>query len=414
MRRNQSLQQVLNLIRKKSPIGQAEISRALGISLPMVMQGVRRLRDYGWIREAGKGQSTGGKPPVLLEFASDAYYSVGVELDPERILVVLMDGKGELSRQEAACLFTRGPVPTLERLRRLITQVLNKVSFDPGKLLGIGVAAPGWFDPVSQRLIHAPLFGWRDVDFLTPLGQWFQTHVCVGNHIRATACGEKIFGAAREAHTYLCVHLGWGIGGALVLADRLYTGESGSAGELGHSLAVPGGPLCNCGKRGCLEAVASEQAILRDAREKLADGQPSSLGKPGGGTVGELSLRKILTAAAQGDPLAKDLLENAQDRLGAAIADAINLLDPELVILDGSLVRNRFFPVGLRQAIDRHRLPLAGTKTRITLSQLGADAPAIGAAAMVMKQVLEEDFQGWQSGLSLEKQASQPASLARH
>ncbi len=204
-------------------------------------------------------------------------------------------------------------------------------------MLGIGLASPGLFDLSTQKLIYAPLIDWRDVDFTTPLEQAFDSFACIDNAVRVTAYGEKIYGSAKNNSNFMCLHLGYGIGGALVVDEELYTGAFGTAGEVGHIIVTPNGPLCNCGKRGCLEAVASARAIARDAREKMQSGQSPMLAELARGKPEKIDAKTVFDAANQGDKASTKIVHNAMHTLGMFIGGAINFLDLELIVLEGGL-----------------------------------------------------------------------------
>ncbi len=389
MRQNNSQHKILSVIRANSPIGQAQVAKAVGVSIPVVMRTVDRLRELGLVREVGRGKSTGGKPPKLLEFITDSHYSVGVDLGATRIGCVVMDGGSVIARDSAPSDFAKGPDFVLERIAELVANLLSASGVDPLKLLGIGVASPGLFDLETGRLLYAPLLGWRDVDLVTPLKRRFNTAVFADNTIRVAAHGEKIFGLAKNAKNFVCVNLGYGIGAALVLGDTVFAGESGTAGEMGHTIVVPDGPECRCGKFGCLEAVASARAIARDGREAMAANPDTLLHELTGGQPEKLDAKLVFDAARQDDTAAAEIVRRAFSHLANAIAGVINLLDPELVILQGGMSQagSPFMEI-LQQNIGDQKMPMAGRGTRVVVSSLGPEVTAIGAAALVIDQRL--------------------------
>lgn len=389
---NNSRHRVLATIRRIGPVGQAEIARTLGLSLPTIMATVRRLADLGLVREVGTGDSTGGKPPKLLEFVKDSYYSVGVDLGATKVTCILMDGADIILRRETPTPFRRGPAHTLRHLADTIKKLLTASRIDPLKLLGIGVASPGLFDPVTGKLAYAPLLDWHGVDFVTPLRRRFNTFVCVDNSVRVALYGERTYGLAKTSANFMCIHLGYGIGGAMAFHNEVYIGAFGTSGEIGHIVVKPGGPLCNCGKRGCLEAISSARAIVRDAGAMMRANKTTLLHDLVGGDIAALDAKLVFEAARRGDAAALCIVRRAMRTLGAFIGGIINFLDVELIILEGGLSRaGQPFLGMIEEAIAENKMELVGRGTRVAVSELGADATAIGAAAMVVDRQLEND-----------------------
>lgn len=391
MRKQDNRQTILHLIRNNSPIGRAEIAKKTGITIPSVMKIIDNFIELGLVKEVGKGKSTGGKRPTLLEFVHDSYFSVGVDLGATNIICVLMDASNIVCRTVLPTEFARGAEHVLERIMTAVETVLGATDIDPDKLIGIGVAAPGLLDLNTGRVLFSPDIGWRDVDVISPLTKRFNTNVFVDNATRATAQGEKTYGLAKEIGNYMCLNLGYGIGGAMVFDNEVYTGFSGSAGEFGHLTVIPDGPLCDCGNRGCLEAVSSARAVVRDARERILAGESTILTKLIEGNLNNLEAKTVMLAAEQGDRVAAEITHHAISTLGAAIGGIINLLDFEAIILEGGIARGGpFFLDHLNRAIAAHKMLYAGRHTRIMVSELGADATAIGAASLVITHLLEK------------------------
>lgn len=391
MQKSNSRHKILSMIRRDGPIGQAQIAKTIGQSLPAVMNTVRFLTDAGLVREIASVGSTVGKPPKLLKFIKDSYYCIGIDLGATKIISILMNGTDIVLRREIPAEIAKGPKHIITQLIRLVKSMLASSRIDTRKLLGIGVASPGLFDLPTQKLIYAPLIGWRDVDFVTPLEHAFDSFVCIDNAVRVTAYGEKIYGSAKNSGNFMCLHLGYGIGGALVVDDEPYIGAFGTAGEVGHIIVKPNGPLCNCGKRGCLEAVASARAIARDACEKMQSGHSPLLAKLTQGKPEKIDAKAVFAAANQGDKACIKIIRNAMHTIGMFVGGAINFLDLELIVLEGGLSRaDAHFIDIVKNTANDSKMALAGRGTRIIVSELGADSTAIGAAAMIVERQLEK------------------------
>lgn len=390
MRIQNNKQLVLNIIRNKGPIGRAQIAKLTDLTIPSVMKITEGLIKLGLVREVGKGESTGGKPPILLEIVEDSYYSIGIDIGETKIICVLMNADGIVHRKMIHTKFAEGYEIVLKKIKALIEDVLNESKIDKRRFIGIGLAIPGLLDVQIGQVMFSAGIGWYGVDIISPLSEYFHTYVCMDNATRATAFGEKLYGVAKEVDNYMCINLGYGIGGAMVFNGEVYNGYGGTAGEFGHMIAIPGGPLCVCGNRGCLEAVSSSRALVRDASARLKRGESSVLNNWIDGDYSKLEAKMIYDAAKMGDELSKDIVMNALQILGTSIAGIINLLDFELIILEGGISRNgAFFFDNLMRIIDINKMRFAGRRTKIVVSDLGVDATAIGAASLVIDKLLE-------------------------
>lgn len=382
-------QQVLQVIRRFSPIYKAEIARRVGISIPAVIKIVAGLMEKGLVCETEKGVSTGGKPPQLLTFVPDSRLIVGVDIGTTNVLTILMDCSAKILR------YRKVPTARGRDFSQVLAQVYKSVDamvegVEPDRLLGIGVAVPGLIDPETDLLRFSPDFGWENVEIVPGLASRYHKPIVMDNLTRAMAMGEKWFGLAEDAHDFVCVCLGHGIGGALVVQDELYRGQTGSAGEIGHIILDPNGPLCDCGKHGCLEAMASGNAIVKRARALLDAGRTSALPQFLEGPDRVLTAKSVFDAAKAGDALANELVNEAIENIGIGIASVINLLDPELVILEGGISRaGEILTSRLSSALARRQMRYAGQRTRVLTSQLGELSAAVGAASYLLKSFID-------------------------
>lgn len=255
------------------------------------------------------------------------------------------------------------------------------------KLLRIGV---GFGGPVDQKrgLVltshHVP--GWNEYPLRDVLEQRLDVPAVVDNDANAAALGEASFGAGRGQRHLLYVNVGTGIGAGIILNGVLYHGKSGLAGEIGHVTVEPSGPQCGCGKRGCLEALASGRSIGRRGREAVARDHAAAamLVQLAGGNASAIESAHVLQAAMAGDPLAQRVVETTACYLGLAFANAANLLDPEMIIVGGGLSESGevlFAP--LRAAVHQHLLP--GTAPPLVVpAALGYNAGIAGALALAL------------------------------
>jgi glucokinase len=230
---------------------------------------------------------------------------------------------------------SEGPDAVIDRIIRAIEDVSDGVTDD----IRIGLGAPGPIDPRHGIVIEAPnLPGWLNIPLRDHLEQHFECPVAVGNDANLAALAEWRHGAGRGAHNLLYLTLSTGIGGGVIADDHLLVGARGMATELGHMVVQPDGPLCGCGKRGHLEALAAGPAIARRVRERLKAGARSSLrSRLAGGAT--LSAQDVGEAALAGDALAREVVAEAGEMIGLHLANLVHAFNPEVIVLGGGVSR---------------------------------------------------------------------------
>jgi len=264
-----------------------------------------------------------------------------------------------------------------------------------GPLVGVGVGAAGWFDRTGDTVLFSPHLAWRNQPLRKELSDRLGRPLWVGNDADAAAWAEYRYGAARGSSLMLMITLGTGIGGGMVIDGRLQRGAHGVAGEYGHVRVVPDGRLCACGNRGCWEQYASGNALGTTARE-VAHSSPAAaahLLDRVDGDPDRITGEDVARAAADGDPLAGELLAEVGTWLGQGIADLSAVLDPEVVVIGGGVsVLGETVLGPARQRLER-ALPGRGFRPgpRIVAAELGAQAGLVGAADLVRRAVCEGD-----------------------
>ena len=271
---------------------------------------------------------------------------------------------------------TRGPETAQERAIRLISELWPKEH----TVIALGITAPGPVDPRNGVVYSAPnIPDWRNLPLKSIISGNFGVPVSIGNDANMAALGEWKFGAGQGHHDILYLTISTGIGGGVILEDRLLLGWQGLASELGHVTVEPNGPLCNCGQMGHLEAVASGPAISRYVSTQIVNGRPSLLAGSS-----SLSAEKIAQAALKGDELAIEALKRAGEFIGNALADFLHVFNPSIIILGGGVSRSgKFFIDTIRNAIyQRVFSPQYTFNLKITTAALADDAGLLGALAL--------------------------------
>jgi len=308
---------------------------------------------------------------------------LALDIGGTKLAVGLLTADGEvLSSVMVPTEPTATPEEVLATLSAMSETAVREARVRWSDLRGVGVSFGGPVDFPSGTTVtchHLP--GWEGVPLRDLVSQQTNLPVVMDNDANAAALGEAVFGAARGCEHVLYVTVSTGIGAGLVLNGRVHRGANSMAGELGHTLIVPDGPECSCGRRGCLEAVAAGPAIARAAREALAGDEPSLLR-----SLAELTAKDVAEAAPT-DALAARVIAQAGAHLGLALAGAVNLVNPEIVVIGGGVSQAGdclFTP--LRKTVQRHAVPESTRDLRIVPAALGAQSALFGAAALGLGQ----------------------------
>lgn len=323
--RNINRASVLGLIGRRGPIARAEIARELALSPATVTAVTRELVDRGIVRVVDQVPSDGGRPALRLALVPDAGHVLGVKLGPGHLAGVIVDLEGEVVSAFAEP-FAAGGTDVVSRIAAILRAKVAERAPTAPPLLGIGLGVPGLVHDDDAGTIDAPSLGWDGLPLGSALRSRLGLPVLVENDVNTLAIAERLYGRGHTVENFLTVTIGAGVGLGIVARGELYRGARGGAGELGHVIVRPDGPPCYCGRRGCLEAVIGEPALVRTAIER------GVLSAPGDFTV-------LVAFADAGDRGAQAVFAEAGATLGRAVATVVNLLDPELVLLSGEGIR---------------------------------------------------------------------------
>jgi len=313
--------------------------------------------------------------------------AVGVDLGGTRFRVALCDRQGQrLARAEYPTRPDTGPQMVLDRIAGAIHNLLEAVPGDH-QVVGVGLAAPGPLDPWRGVIYTAPnLPGWDNLPLADELAARCGLPVRVGNDANLAAVGEHRLGAGRGTTDMIYVTVSTGVGGGVIANGQLLLGVHGGAGEIGHTVILPDGPPCNCGKRGCVEALASGTAIARRATEAVAAGYATALARYPQPLTAEL----VDAAADEGDTVAQAIIDDAAHALGIGLTNLLHLFDPAAIVVGGGVTRSgeRWWRE-LRAEIERRALPFYLRDYRVVPAALGDDAGLLGAALQVLDEGAE-------------------------
>jgi glucokinase len=314
-------------------------------------------------------------------------WAIGIDFGGTNIKCGLVDRRGRVAA--SVSLPTRAfarPRAFIEGTARTVERLARSAGVRTTQLRGVGVGAPGLVDRyrgVVHSLVNVP--GWRDVPLARRLRARLRVPVLVDNDVNLVALGEWRWGAGRGAQSLVCLTLGTGVGGGLVIGGRLYRGARGAAGEIGHMAIDAQGPRCGCGRRGCLEALVGTAAILRLGRGAMA--RSSRLRALVRASHGRLMPRLIGRAARSGDPAARQVWVEIGRRLGVGLANLANLLNPECIVIGGGVSNNwTSFAPTMRKTLRAEAMDVPGRTVRVVRTALGDRAGIIGAAVLVWEE----------------------------
>ncbi|MBI4758441.1 MAG: ROK family transcriptional regulator [Chloroflexi bacterium] len=382
---------VLDVVRQRGPISRTDISRVIKLTPATSFTIVDELVKMGLLRPQGIGSSTGGRRPTLFEFNPTAFFVLGVDIGGlGKMIAVLADLDGNvLARAASELAVGEGPAGVIARIVASLKQVILEAGVERHALRGVGIATPGLADPRTGRIIYSANLGWQDIAIADPVEQAMGLPTWVENNANAMALGESWCGAGRGFQNVICLNVGVGIGAGIVIRGKLYRGSGGLAGEIGHTTVDEDGPRCRCGNHGCLEALAAGPAIARRAVRGIRRGTVTRIADLVQGKLEYVTAEVVSQAAALGDPFALQILEEAGQYVGLGVANLINSLNPDVVVIGGGVAQaGEVFFAGVRRAVAARALQLSAAQARIVPAKLGMDAGAVGATTLVLERSL--------------------------
>lgn len=368
--RNINRQIVLNYVREKAPISRAEISQETALQRSTVSHIVDELKAKGFIDEV-EGESSGGRPPILLRLRAAGAVAIGVDLSIEHTVVAMSDLVGRVLKQEEFATH-----PNLKKTFKRISDCANEFIRKEKGIEGIGVSLPGLVDPETGVALFIPHFKWRDWAVAEELKQATRLPVTVDNDANAVALAELWFGRPEihQVRDFIMVLVEEGLGTGIVFDGQVYHGEGGAAGEFGHMTIGRNAPVaCASGSYECWEAFASERSALA----RYAKLNPAK--------KANITFAKIVERALKGEKAAQSVLIETARYLGIGISNLIKGLSPEAVIVGGQIASAwPIIATELKNAVEESSICRGLSYTRIIASTLGANPRTMGALSLVL------------------------------
>ena len=383
---------ILDTVRRFGPIGRADIAKFTNLSGPRVTLLVRDLIEAGLLKEDEFGVSKGGRPPILLKLVPDHLFAIGVDIGAAKLRAAVVDlGANIVAKIAKETNADEGKERVFKRMIETIYEVIDASGVEKDKIKGIGIGISGVIDHQKGICLFCPnIKGWENVPVKRLVKEEFGIEASVDESTRMMALAEHWCGLARKVESFIFVTVGIGVGSGIFTNGQLYRGSRGTAGELGHTTVDENGPRCRCGNRGCLETLISGPAIVRRVREELEEGVVSLISEMTGSDFAKTTPEIVAEAARKGDKLAFNIMEKTGVYLGIGIANAVNLFNPELVIIGGGVAQaSDLFLDTVKRTVKARALHTASTSVDIKISKLADTIAAQGAAILILKDIFK-------------------------
>lgn len=375
---NRSL--ILNIIKNHEPISRADIAHLTGLSPASVTSITGLLIAEDLIFEKATGDSSGGRPPILLALNPQGGFVIGIKLMELYAVAALTDLNATVIEKVTIKMPSNAVDSVIDEIVQLVKKLISNNKIPKQRLFGVGVGLAGVIDSVNGVLRKSPFFGWKNIPLADRLSTRLKVPVFLDNDVNTLTLGEKWLDNGVHDDNYVVITIGRGIGMGIVINGQIYRGKGGGAGEFGHLVIDPQGPLCNCGKHGCLESYLGDQALLERARMEVHPGLKD--------------MDELIQFAVDGNEAALKVFNSAGSLLGREVANLVNLFDPKLIIVSGEGVRmgEPFFSA-MRKAIEENAVPELYSDTEIRINTWGDDVWARGAASLVIGELFNSPIQ---------------------
>lgn len=370
---------ILNTLRRHGRLSRTQLTEISRLSVGAVSQITNELISEQWILETGEGDYTGGRRQVLLRLNPDAGCAIGIKLMENRIACALTDLDSKvIFYEEIEMPPEREPDVIARTLAQAVRKTVAHAGIDPQKLLGVGIGLAGISYPQTGVVHYSPFFNWRDVPLALLVRSHLNLPVYIENDVNTLTLSEQLFGAGRHIANFVVVTIGRGIGMGMVVNHQLYQGANGGMGEFGHITFDPAGPVCSCGKRGCLEAFAADPAVVAYVRQSHSAGDAPR------------TLEDVIALARAGDTFARTALRRSGEIIGIGLSTLVNLLCPSRLIISGEGVAAGEYRIEpMMEALRANTFNGLLDDVQVIIEPTDDHAWARGAASLVIGKVFE-------------------------
>jgi predicted NBD/HSP70 family sugar kinase len=364
----------------------ADLNKDLAISTPKITSLVNELIEEGLLIDEGKIDSTGGRRANIYGLVSDAAYFIGVDVKRYAINIGLLDFKKHLvkTKQQIPYELQNNP-ESLNALITCIKEFVKELKLPKEKILSIGINLSGRVNTITGYSYS--FFHFQEEPLSEIIEKALGIRTFIENDSRSMAFGEFCSGIVTNEKNVLFVNLDYGTGLGILIDGKVYYGKSGFSGEFGHIPLFNNEIICQCGKKGCLETEVSGVALIRLFKEKILNGS-SSLAMKKGKKIDQIKLEDLVEAAQNEDMLVIELITEFSEKLGRALAVVINLLNPELIILGGTIAKTGdYLRLPTRSSLNKYSLSLVNSDTQFKLSKLGDNAGVLGGCLIARNKI---------------------------
>lgn len=386
--------EILKSLYFQGPKSNTDICNLFSISSPTSIRLLNSLIDEGLVKKEGRGVSIGGRKPDLYQLNNEIFFVLSIQIDQFQVRMAIFDNhNNKVAVAEDIHYRIEKDIHTIDSLYEIADNLIINSEINRENLLGVGISMPGLVSSEEGKNFTYFLTEEESESLEQLLKRKFQKPVFLLNDAKSACLAEFHFGLAKEKENVLVISMDWGIGLGIIIDGKMHHGASGFAGEFGHIPLMEDGILCHCGKRGCLETVASGMALTRIAKERIDSGESSILRQKLENENENLDPKSVIQAANKGDQFAINILSEVGINLGKGIAVLIQLFNPELIIIEGKFAEgNQFITTPIQQSVNTYCMAQLREKTDIALSTLGEDSVLLGSVAAVMKNVFEKQL----------------------
>lgn len=385
---------ILTLLHSQGATSAPELSKLLKISLPTCILLLNDLIAQGYVKYFGIGESSGGRKPSLFGLPEDSFYVISCDFARFNASMVICDCYNNFATPVLS-LDTHMDDPELvDKLYQAAQQLMQENGIPNKNVYGVGVDMPGLID--SKTGVNYTIKDKKYQNIRRDLQKKFNKLVYVDNDARMHAYGEYHFGTFKGCKNSIFIHWSWGLGLGIFLNGQLYSGNNGFAGELSHIPMVENGDLCICGKRGCLETIASSNTIINRVKEGFLNNEVSSLINRFKNHPENVTPEDVIKSAREGDEFCISILHEIGIAMGKGLSYIIQLLNPEVIVLSGPLSKaNQYVLSPIQQSLNRLCLEKISVNSKVVISNLGDQSALLGTSEMVFQKVfMEMNFTG--------------------
>lgn len=391
LNRNSKKRRILNLLYNHESMSGPSICKRIGVSLPTALTLLNELKDSKFIENRGVGKSIGGRKPNMFGLCNDSIFVLACEMGRYNAKLTLYNSHNKPVAPVVSFETNIDDEKLVDKIHKQAKKLLKGVKIKEERVFGLGIIMPGLIDESKgiNYTIKNPAF--RNIR--ERLEEKFHMRVYINNDARMQAYGEYKFGAAKGYKNAVVINWNWGIGLGMILDGKLHNGATGFAGELSHAKFIEDGDLCVCGKRGCLETIASVNAIIKYAKQGIRNGTVTQLASKFKNRLNEIRAEDIIEAAKMGDEFSILLLNNLGLALGEGISMTIQLLNPDIIVLGGIISgANQYVLIPIQQSINKYCLEQISASTEIVISDNWKQSGLLGITALMFQKLFFEIY----------------------